>query len=290
VKLGDFGIARELTGDDLARTVIGTPYFMSPELLKGQSYGFPSDVWAAGCVLYELMTRRHAFTGKNREELFANIMSGHTPDMPTQYSRELTDLLLSMLRQDPARRPTCKDVLDSAVIESGLAVLQTKLSRYFGGITPASKAGRAQPRKASQSQSADDVDSELDQGAIPEWLVNDRGVQEELMQQSQRRLEKDTNMLLGVVRSSISRKSAHGARAGFPQRITGNLLERKRRLQEDARRGLGEKYDIAYRFIAKHGQEKREELLAQLEIGRGAKVPETEFHMLETLTAIEACE
>jgi hypothetical protein len=68
------------------------------------------------------------------------------------------------------------------------------------------------------------------------------------------------------------------------------LLERKRRLEEDARRGLGERYEVAYRFIAKYGQGKREELLAQLEIRPGAKVPESELRMLETLTAIEACE
>jgi NIMA (never in mitosis gene a)-related kinase len=296
VKLGDFGIAREVSGDDLAKTLIGTPYFMSPELLKGQSYSFPSDVWAAGCVLYELMTRRHAFTGKSREELFANIMSGQSPEMPTQYSRELVELLRSVLKQDPAQRPSCKDILDSAIIESGLTVLQAKLLRSFGGSAAASKQTRqparktSQPQSQSQSQGVDETDSELDQAAIPEWLLDDRGVQEELKQQSRRRLEKDTNLLLGVVRSSISRKSAHAFRTEPPQRITGNLRERKRRLEEDARRGLGDKYDIAYRFIAKHGQARREDLLGQLGVAHGGRVPELELRMIETLTAIEACE
>jgi NIMA (never in mitosis gene a)-related kinase len=215
VKLGDFGIAREISGDDFAKTLVGTPYFMSPELLKGQSYSFPSDIWASGCVLYELMSRRHAFTGKSREDLFANILSGQSPEIPTQYSRELIELLRSMLRQDPARRPTCKDILDSAIIESALAVLQTKLLKSFGGLPQ--KNTRPPPKKTSQSHiqtqsqsqlqsQVDETDSELDQAAIPEWLLDDRGLQEELMRQSRKRLEKDTTLLLGVVRSSISRK------------------------------------------------------------------------------------
>jgi NIMA (never in mitosis gene a)-related kinase len=292
VKLGDFGIAREISGDDLAKTLIGTPYFMSPELLKGQRYSFPSDVWAAGCVLYELMNRRHAFTGKSREELFANIMSGESPEMPTRYSRELIGLLRSILQQDPARRPTCKDILESPLIGAGLEVLQAKLFRSFGGAAP--KPTRAASRRPSQppsaSQAVDETDSELGQETIPEWLLDDSAVQEELVRQSRRMLEKDRNLLLGVVRSSISRKSGHALRTEPRQRITGNLRERKQRLEEDARRALGDKYDAAYQFIAKYGQTRRDELLGQLGIGHGGPVPEMELRMIETLTAIEACE
>jgi hypothetical protein len=184
------------------------------------------------------------------------------------------------------------------VIESGLAVLQAKLQRSFGGAAapskqacaPARKSSQPQSQSQSQSQAGDETDSELDQGAIPEWLLDDRRVQEELKRQSRRRLEKDTNLLLGVVRSSISRKSAHTLRPEPQQRITGNLRERRRRLEEDARRGLADKYDTAYRFIAKHGQARREELLAQLGVAQGGRVPELELRMIETLTAIEACE
>lgn len=56
VKLGDFGIAKVLrsTGD-LASTQIGTPYFMSPEILENKKYNSKTDVWSLGCVIYELM-------------------------------------------------------------------------------------------------------------------------------------------------------------------------------------------------------------------------------------------
>jgi NIMA (never in mitosis gene a)-related kinase 1/4/5 len=60
VRLGDFGIARVLNSTvALAHTAIGTPLYMSPEVCRNQPYGFKSDVWALGCVLYELTTLKH---------------------------------------------------------------------------------------------------------------------------------------------------------------------------------------------------------------------------------------
>lgn len=55
VRLGDFGIAKVLDSTkDFANTLIGTPYFMSPELFKNKPYSYESDIWALGCILYEM--------------------------------------------------------------------------------------------------------------------------------------------------------------------------------------------------------------------------------------------
>jgi len=57
VKLGDFGISKLLEStNECAMTVVGTPYYMSPEVCENKPYTFKSDVWALGCVLYELCT------------------------------------------------------------------------------------------------------------------------------------------------------------------------------------------------------------------------------------------
>lgn len=60
MKLGDFGIAKILKNTfDLARTCIGTPYYLSPEICESKPYNNKSDIWALGCVLYELTTLKH---------------------------------------------------------------------------------------------------------------------------------------------------------------------------------------------------------------------------------------
>jgi hypothetical protein len=137
----------------------------------------------------------------------------------------------------------------------------------------------------------DETDEESEQGKIPDWLLDNQPVGEQLIRQSFRHLEKDQDRLLGVVRSSISRVSSKSLPENIDSiLVTGNLRERKRRLEESAKLGLGDKYDIAYKFIEKYGQERREELLSELGIGNGGKVPELELKMIETITAIEACE
>ena len=99
-KLGDFGIARVLRGDgggggggdggggdggggpSHAHTVIGTPYYLSPEMCEGLPYDQKSDVWSMGCVLYELMTLRKAFDGSSLPALVLNIVRGEYPEPP----------------------------------------------------------------------------------------------------------------------------------------------------------------------------------------------------------------
>lgn len=64
VKLGDFGISKELKHTlDFAKTSLGTPFFMSPEICCGNAYNFKSDIWMLGCVLYEMLSLRKPFEG-----------------------------------------------------------------------------------------------------------------------------------------------------------------------------------------------------------------------------------
>ena len=66
IKLGDFGISKVLESTtSVAMTVVGTPYYMSPEICQSKPYNYTSDVWSLGCILYELCTLQHAFSGEN---------------------------------------------------------------------------------------------------------------------------------------------------------------------------------------------------------------------------------
>ena len=66
VKLGDFGIAKLLeTTKSRANTMIGTPYYFSPEMCMGQRYDTKSDIWSLGVLLFEMCFLSYPFKGKN---------------------------------------------------------------------------------------------------------------------------------------------------------------------------------------------------------------------------------
>lgn len=75
IKLGDFGIAKTLDSTlDQAKTVVGTPYYMSPEVCENKPYSYSSDVWSLGCVLYEMCALKHAFDAPNIISLIFTIV------------------------------------------------------------------------------------------------------------------------------------------------------------------------------------------------------------------------
>lgn len=94
VKLGDFGISKILTNTtDCAKTMIGTPYYMSPELCEDTPYNTKSDIWSLGCVLYEMTTTNRAFNANNICAVVMKILSGKYPAIPDQYSDGLKRLI-----------------------------------------------------------------------------------------------------------------------------------------------------------------------------------------------------
>lgn len=107
---------------DFANTCIGTPYYMSPELFKNKPYSYKSDVWALGCVLYEMCNLRHAFDAQSINGLAVKILRGSYPPINTQYSKQLRDLIGKMLQIKPSNRPTIVDILNKSFIRKKTAL------------------------------------------------------------------------------------------------------------------------------------------------------------------------
>jgi NIMA (never in mitosis gene a)-related kinase len=121
IKVGDLGIARVLKGNnDMATTIIGTPYYMSPELFSNKPYNSKSDVWALGCCVYEMTTLKHAFNAKDMTSLVFKITKGKMPPVPSHYSKELIVLIESMLNSDPKKRPTVNRILRDSYIKKNI--------------------------------------------------------------------------------------------------------------------------------------------------------------------------
>ncbi|GAX78152.1 hypothetical protein CEUSTIGMA_g5594.t1 [Chlamydomonas eustigma] len=116
LKLGDLGLSRYFSSRTLqAVTTVGTPYYMSPECIKGQPYEFSSDIWSLGCLLYELITLRNPFY-KEHQSLYVlgkNISACTYEQLPDSFEPELRNLVSSMLQPVPQSRPTVGQLVEA---------------------------------------------------------------------------------------------------------------------------------------------------------------------------------
>ena len=134
VKLGDFGLAKCVEATcALAQTQCGTPVYMSPELCMGDSYNRAADVWALGCVLYELMTLScpwHDIQYNKAGGMAALLkrIATSTLDLSVcykRYSSELCSLLGSLLH----KKGVCRPALNNVLLLDVMASVATRLPR-----------------------------------------------------------------------------------------------------------------------------------------------------------------
>ncbi|KAI6043381.1 kinase-like domain-containing protein [Pisolithus marmoratus] len=130
VKLGDFGLSKALAQASFANTYVGTPYYMSPELMQEKAYDSKSDIWSLGCLIYELCALKPPFhEAKTHAELSIFIRqvlcfihgarqywldldrNGRIPPLPRGYSQALSSVIKAMLNLNPAMRPSATQLL-----------------------------------------------------------------------------------------------------------------------------------------------------------------------------------
>nr|XP_038967977.1 serine/threonine-protein kinase Nek9 isoform X1 [Rattus norvegicus] len=131
IKLGDYGLAKKLNSEySMAETLVGTPYYMSPELCQGVKYNFKSDIWAVGCVIFELLTLKRTFDATNPLNLCVKIVQGiRAMEVDSsQYSLGLIQLVHACLDQDPERRPTADALLDLPLLRKRRREMEEKVT------------------------------------------------------------------------------------------------------------------------------------------------------------------
>ena len=70
IRIGDFGVSKQLENQlEMCKTVIGTPYYLAPELFKKQQYKSAVDIWSLGVTMYELTAFRYPFPANNMLDL-----------------------------------------------------------------------------------------------------------------------------------------------------------------------------------------------------------------------------
>ena len=119
VKVGDFGIAKGLQSTwEKAKTFVGTPYFLSPEIINNQPYDNKSDIWALGVLLYELMTFQMPFNAVSLPMLSIKINRGVYKAPPSTYSSDIRNLLKKCLTVNPDKRPSIDEILKLPLIKN----------------------------------------------------------------------------------------------------------------------------------------------------------------------------
>lgn len=117
VKIGDFGISKSLDKTVMAATtMVGTPYYLSPEMVEGKSYSTKADIWALGVILYQLCSFKLPFDASSLPVLALKILKGSFPPISNIYSKEMKALILQMLQVDQKKRPSIDAILQKPFI------------------------------------------------------------------------------------------------------------------------------------------------------------------------------
>ncbi|KAL4116003.1 hypothetical protein PRIC2_013005 [Phytophthora ramorum] len=152
VKVGDLGLGRYLSENTVeARSKVGTPLYMSPEVLRGESYDWKSDVWSMGCILYELAMLRSPFKseGLNLVGLFQKINKGHYEDIPEVYSEHLRGLVKRMISLMASDRPSVQEVWEFCRTRPPSAALQERMRRHQTAAENNNDASSTEPESRS---------------------------------------------------------------------------------------------------------------------------------------------
>ncbi|KAK2997479.1 hypothetical protein RJ639_026358, partial [Escallonia herrerae] len=128
VKLADFGVATKLTEADVnTHSVVGTPYWMAPEVIEMSGVCAASDIWSVGCTVIELLTCVPPYYDLQPMPALFRIVQDERPPIPDSLSPAITDFLGQCFKKNASKRPDAKTLLSHPWIQNSRRVLQSSL-------------------------------------------------------------------------------------------------------------------------------------------------------------------
>ncbi|XP_078620436.1 mitogen-activated protein kinase kinase kinase 2-like isoform X15 [Branchiostoma floridae x Branchiostoma japonicum] len=120
VKLGDFGASKRIQTICSAtgmRTVTGTPYWMSPEVINGEGYGRKADIWSIGCTVVEMLTEKPPwFDYEPMAAIFKIATQPTIPKLPAGVSDCAHDFLRIIFQKDHRQRASAQELLEHSFV------------------------------------------------------------------------------------------------------------------------------------------------------------------------------
>ena len=120
---------------ELARTTVGSPCYLSPEIVQGASYSYKSDVWSLGVILYRMATNKFPFDAANLAQLALKITAGSFPPLSPKYSPQAHHLVALLLQIVPELRGSMTDIVANLFVQQ-----HGQRRRRHGAAAPASAA------------------------------------------------------------------------------------------------------------------------------------------------------
>lgn len=158
LKIADFGISKIMRTGSYANTVVGTPFYISPEICESRPYTASADLWAVGCIVYELCALEKLFAGGNMLAVVRAIAAANIPPLPAEYA-PMEPLIRALVRTEPEQRLTADAAIrayfsprsDAAIDLPTTASGPTGVSESTKAVVPSPQEAdkRAPPARAS---------------------------------------------------------------------------------------------------------------------------------------------
>ncbi|KAI4385817.1 hypothetical protein MLD38_003810 [Melastoma candidum] len=182
VKLADFGVATKLNEADVnTHSVVGTPYWMAPEVIEMSGVCAASDIWSVGCTVIELLTCIPPYYDLQPMPALFRIVQDDHPPIPDNLSPDITDFLRQCFKKDARQRPDAKTLLSHPWIQNCRRALHSSL-RHSGTLR---NIQEDTPIESGSSHVAnEDIDKNSVANNVDDFVEKDSGKVEANMDES----------------------------------------------------------------------------------------------------------